>query len=103
MSTFDKKTKSAILQYEAAKLEIKKLEEQVKELQPLIIPYIPKDKEIKLDHGILFLQQRPKWTFTPALESKRSQLKDMEKDEKRDGSASVEHIPTLYYKIDKIK
>lgn len=93
-------------EYEDIKNKIKGLEERLKELAPEILHNIPQDDngnyvEIETKSGKFYVQDRGTWKYSDLLESEKKEIKEREKAEKADGTATKEPKPVLYYSVHK--
>lgn len=88
-------------EYEERKTRIRADEERIKELVPILLPFVPEDKELQGEKGYFYIQKRPEWTFSKAVKSLEADVKKTKEQEKAKGVATVEYVPTLYYKSGK--
>ena len=77
---------------------IKEAEEELKKLQPLILPLVPEDKELLTPTGYFYIQKRSSYKYSDALEAEEEKLEKMKTEEKAKGIAEVSFKSTLYYK-----
>ncbi len=84
--------------YEALKIEAKKIECQLKELQPLILAHVPEGVEVQLTYGKIYTQARTTWEFSPNVEKAQAEVDELKKEEKAKGIATGKVTQTLYYK-----
>jgi len=96
--TNQQEIKDAFAEYARIKKEIRQSEVRLKELAPLITPYVPEDKEIQLETGYFYIQKRPKWTYSEATQRAEKDLKDWKKREEADGTAKNTPTNILYYR-----
>jgi len=96
-----KEQQEKLAEYEELKLQIKELEKKAKDLAPDILAFLPGDKEIECKQGKIYLQNRTVWTYPPVIQDKEKELKGLKKEAQAKGDAVVEHIPTLYYTVNK--
>lgn len=75
-------------QYAALKQEMKQLEAEMEKLQPEVIAEMGENQEVETEWGNFILGTRRKWTFPPAIEEARTQLKEQEKNSQQLGDAT---------------
>ncbi len=84
--------------YEQLKGVVKEAEAELKKLQPLIITFVPEDKELLTDKGYFYIQKRSTWKYSESVEAEEEKLEQMKTDEKAKGIAEASYTNTLYYK-----
>jgi hypothetical protein len=90
--------KANFRQYENLKTEIKLLEKQCKELQPLLMEYVPEDGEIKTDNGTFTVRSKPSYVYSMDLQADEAELKDRKAREVQEGIATIKKgAPYLQY------
>jgi hypothetical protein len=91
----------AFKEYEVLKLESKKIEDRIKELQPTILSAVPEDAEVKGEYGVFTVQKRAKWKHTDTVDNLEQELKVLKADEIARGDATATYTPTLYWRENK--
>lgn len=92
--------KEKIIAYEEAKIELKRLDALCKELQPEIIPYLPKDSISNGKYGTFSFNKKTTWTYPPETEAIEQELKERKKADIAKGIAHGEESYVLIYKED---
>ena len=98
MNPLTPEQKANFNRYEVLKGTIKEAEDELKKLQPLIIPLVPEDKELLTPNGYFYIQKRSSYKYSEALEAEEEKLEQHKADEKAKGIAEVTFKNTLYYK-----
>lgn len=88
-------------EYEELKTRMRADEVRIKELVPLLLPFVPEDKELQGETGYFYIQKRPEWTFSKRVKALEADVKKAKEEEKAKGEAKVSYVPTLYYKSGK--
>src|SRR5260221_192012 len=92
----------AFEEYEVLKVQIKKMEERMEELKPILLESMPPDGEqVEGQYGVFRLQAKTTWKFSPEVEDMRKELKKKEADEKARGIAAGEINEILIYTTNK--
>ena len=100
MELVDNKTKEAFIEYEELKIEAKKIETRLKELGPVIQPYVPDGEGEQSDgeYGYFYIQNKSLWKYTKKVTEAEEEFKELKAKEQANGDAIVTHKPILYYK-----
>lgn len=91
--------------YATLKIKQKAIENEISELAPSILTDIMDagvDK-VEIDAGAFIVENRKKWNFSEHAESMRNELKELEKKEMADGTATFDEMQILKFLITKIK
>jgi hypothetical protein len=99
----DTQQKNNLREYASLKTKVAELEEQIKELQPLIIDLVDEnqgrinDKEL----GSFYFTERTTWEYSPKVMKKEQELKDLKKVEELKKIATIKNISrALCYRKD---
>lgn len=85
-------------EYEERKTRMRVDDERIKELVPILLPFVPEDKELQGEKGYFYIQKRPVWTYSEDVKKLEAAVKKAQGEEKAKGVATVDYVPTLYYK-----
>lgn len=88
-------------EYEQIKLDIKKLENRLDEIKPVIIEFVPEDKIIELQNGHIYSQVKTDWKFSESVDLKKKEMDDLKSEEKAKGIATPSYSKILFYKENK--
>ncbi len=80
---------ATLKKYEALKLEAKVIEEQIKALQPEVIPYIPEGSEVQTDQGSFSVARKTEYVYSPELQTDEVSLKERKALEVQTGTATA--------------
>lgn len=87
-----------LLEYESLKMREREIKERLEELKPEVLPLIPRDKKVEMRHGEFYVTVRKKWTYSSQTQQKEKELKEVKKNEEREGVAMSEDMEILTYK-----
>lgn len=88
----------AMQKYEEAKLDMRKLESVIKELQPIILSHIPEDVNVTTDRGYFYVQKKASWKYSDAVKKAEEEIDKMKEEEVARGDARAEYKNILYYR-----
>lgn len=86
--------KDALREYEELKLTVKRAEERMGELKPVLLEAIPEGTKVNTDNGFFELKKRDNWKFGNDIQSQEKQLKDAKAAAIAKGEAT--NNPTYY-------
>ena len=87
-----------LLRYEELKQMISDAEAELDQLKPEIVALIPAGKEVETERGVFVVQSRSTWKFSKNHTKAKSELKELEEEEKAKGIATAVQSSVLYYK-----
>jgi predicted RNase H-like nuclease (RuvC/YqgF family) len=85
--TMPENVRSAFARYEQLKTEVKTIESEIKDLQPIIIPYIPEGAEIETNDGKFTINRKMAYVYSSRVKTMEEELKEAKKREEQDGTA----------------
>lgn len=81
-------TKELFNKYEDLKRTVKKAEEELKELKPLLAEHVPEDTEVSTGTAIFTLSKgKPRWKYSDAINELSSELKEQQGVAQKTGQA----------------
>lgn len=86
--------KEALLRYEELKLTVKRAEEEMAELKPVLLEVIPEGTKVNATTGFFELKKRDNWKFEPVINEQEKALKDAKAAAIAKGEAT--NNPTYY-------
>ena len=86
--------KKALLEYEELKITVKRAEERLSELKPILMEVIPEGTKVNAANGFFELKKRDNWKFAPAIELAEKALKETKAGAIAKGEAT--NNPTYY-------
>lgn len=98
---FTEEQKRDLERYEALKLQEKQVKEELDDLKTKLIAIVPEDTGLALHSGVLKVMTRTNWKFSDRHKDAKKRVKDIEAEEKADGTAKEEIISFLEYKENK--
>lgn len=89
-----------IKEYEAIKLQIKELESQAKELEPVVREALEsiEEDQIETDNGKFYFTTRKTWKYTEAVTTKEAEVKALKKEEEENGRAKASESKSVTYR-----
>lgn len=97
--------KENFLRYAEIKKQIKELESELEELQPLVfsdMEEIGPDAKVETELGAFSFMKRKAWKYSETVVEKEKALKDLKKNEEADGTAEFEEKLILLFKEKKV-
>ena len=97
-------TKASFDRYADIKTQIKALEEEAETLKPQILAEMHEAGSDKVEHefGNFVITKKKTWQFSDRYDSMKDVLKQLESDEKADGTATFEEMEILMFKEKKM-
>lgn len=93
--------KNKLRRYEEIKLEIKDLESEMKELNEEITANLEPEQVVETERGKFEIRMRANWKYSGKHESIKQQLKEIEAEERADGTAKLTESKVLFYTVKK--
>lgn len=89
MNTIPTTAIATLKRYESLKLDAKRIEEEIKALQPEIMPYIPEGEEVQTDQGTFSVARKTEYVYSPELQTAEVSLKEQKAREIQTGVATA--------------
>lgn len=86
--------KAALLEYEELKISVKRAEERMTELKPILLEVVPEGTKVNAASGYFEQKKRDNWKFAPAIVEQEKELKDAKAAAIAKGEAT--NNPTFY-------
>lgn len=90
----DQEQKNTLLEYEELKITIKRAEERIGEIKPILLEIIPEGSKVNAINGFFELKKRDNWKFLPEIENQEKELKETKASAIARGEAI--NTPTYY-------
>lgn len=86
--------------YAELKAQIKDIESEIEELKPGILADMKAAEADKIDHeaGSFVITKKKSWKFSDKVDAMKDAVKNLEADEKADGTATFEETEILMFK-----
>lgn len=94
MSQITQEQADVLVEYEQLKLSVKRAEERMKELKPVLLKAVPEGSKVNAVEGFFELKKRDNWKFSAEVELQESALKEAKENAIARGEATSN--PTYY-------